>query len=153
MTLGHFSKGAWTVKSLKMAILRSRLHDIASQRDRRPGVVFRLFRDNQSQALTSLLVPTRIADLVRNECLALLGTLGVLVGLALASTIRTRVDRPAAALAHALRNVSTTSAPTRTRTASQSRKPLTCPENASTESDTGKLPGRRRLSPAARTRR
>lgn len=38
------------------------------------------------QALTSLLVPTRIADLVRNEYLALLGALGVLVGLALAKT-------------------------------------------------------------------
>ncbi len=55
-------------------------------------------------------MPTRIADLVRNEYLALLGALGVLVGLALATTIRTRVDRPAAALAHALRNVSTASA-------------------------------------------
>jgi hypothetical protein len=33
-------------------------------------------------ALTSLLVPTRFADLVQNEYLALLGALSVLVGLA-----------------------------------------------------------------------
>jgi len=31
-------------------------------------------------------VPTRIADLVRNEYLALLGALGVLVGLAMATS-------------------------------------------------------------------
>jgi hypothetical protein len=64
----------------------------------------------------------------KRSYLALLGALGVLVGLALATTIRTRVDRPAAALAHALRNVSTTSAPTRTRTGSQSRKPADAPK-------------------------
>jgi len=46
MTLDHFSKGAWTAKCLQMMILRSRLHDIGCQRDRRPGVVFRLNCDN-----------------------------------------------------------------------------------------------------------
>jgi hypothetical protein len=39
-----------------------------------------------TKALTSLLLPTRTADLVQNEYLALLGALGVLVGLALATT-------------------------------------------------------------------
>jgi len=41
---------------------------------------------NCDNALTSLLVPTRTAELVLNEYLALLGALGVLVGLALASS-------------------------------------------------------------------
>jgi hypothetical protein len=40
---------------------------------------------NCDKALTSLLVPTRFAELVQNEYLALLGALGVLVGLALAT--------------------------------------------------------------------
>jgi hypothetical protein len=87
---------------------------------------------NQSQALTSLLVPTRITDLVRNEYLALLGTLGVLVGLTLATTIRTRVDRPAASLAHALRNVSMTSRQRAREPAHRAENPPTRPENAST---------------------
>jgi len=39
-----------------------------------------------NKALTSLLLQTRTADLVQNEYLALLGALGVLVGLALATT-------------------------------------------------------------------
>jgi hypothetical protein len=38
------------------------------------------------KALTSLLVPTRIGSLVQNEYLALLGALGVLVGLAMATS-------------------------------------------------------------------
>lgn len=40
---------------------------------------------NCDKALTSLLVPTRYAELVQNEYLALLGAVGVLVGLALAT--------------------------------------------------------------------
>jgi NADH pyrophosphatase NudC (nudix superfamily) len=38
------------------------------------------------KTLTSLLVPTRIGSLVQNEYLALLGALGVLVGLAMATS-------------------------------------------------------------------
>jgi hypothetical protein len=41
---------------------------------------------NCNKALTSPLLSTRTADLVQNEYLALLGALGVLVGLALATT-------------------------------------------------------------------
>jgi hypothetical protein len=41
---------------------------------------------NRNKARTSLLLSTRTADLVQNEYLALLGALGVLVGLALATT-------------------------------------------------------------------
>ena len=44
-----------------------------------------------NKALTSLLLPTRTADLVQNEYLALLGALGVLVGLALATTDQNEV--------------------------------------------------------------
>ncbi len=51
VTLDHFSKGAWTAKCLQMRILRSRLHDIGCQRDRRPGVVFRLECDNRSPSV------------------------------------------------------------------------------------------------------
>jgi hypothetical protein len=41
---------------------------------------------NCNKALISRLLSTRTADLVQNEYLALLGALGVLVGLALATT-------------------------------------------------------------------
>lgn len=41
---------------------------------------------NCDKALTSLLVPTRFAELVQNEYLALLGALGVLAGLAIATS-------------------------------------------------------------------
>jgi hypothetical protein len=88
---------------------------------------------NCDKARTSPLLSTRTADLVQNDYLALLGALGVLVGLALATT-----DQNAARSARSGARSRATQCKhdlhaTRKRTRSQSQKPADRPENASTK--------------------